>query len=121
VQGTRGFRPGGRSPDGAFVLPPTYFVSITWRNTATPGVFLTVERNDEIIRRNPDPNSPVQWFRQSFWNEVERLPTGTDPTSATVYEPDQFNLSAGNTYRVCAVVPALGDAGKVCSEPVSLP
>lgn len=126
VQVKRRFQPGGSTPDG-IVLRPRHFVSITWSNTSVPGVFLTVERYDRRTIRNPDPNSSIPFLRQSFWNEVERLAVGTDPTSATVVDPENPistvdpSLRAGNTYRVCAVVPALGDAGKVCSQSVSIP
>lgn len=123
VRVERGFRPGGRSPEG-IVLRPRHFVSITWRNSAIPGIFLTVERNDERTIRNPDPNSPVPFIRQSLWNEIERLNAGTDPTSVTVDDVSTSvdpSLRVGKTYRVCAVVPALGDAGKICSQTVNLP
>ena len=126
VRVERSFRPGGTTPSG-IALRPRHFVSITWSNTAIPGVFLTVERYDKRTIRNPDPNSSIEFIRQSFWNEVNRLTAGTDPTSATVDDPEYAgstvdpSLRAGNSYRVCAVVPTLSDAGKVCSQSVSLP
>lgn len=128
VQVSREFLPGGRTPDG-IVLRPRHVVRVTWGSAPTiPGVFLTVERNDTRITRNPDPNSPVPFIQQSFWSEVERLTVNIRnrpfPFSAIVNDLSVSvdpSLRVGKTYRVCSVVPILGEAGKVCSQTASLP
>jgi hypothetical protein len=114
--------PGGRGPNG-IVLRPKQRVGVTWFNTDVPGTFFTVERQDTRASRNPDPNSPVEYLSGTFWYELERLSGAGLPTSALV-DPQargELTLTIGKTYRVCAVVPALGNEGKVCSQPVSLP
>jgi hypothetical protein len=112
---------GGRTPDGSIILRPQHRVSFDWRNTDIPGVFITVERQDVKIARNPDPNSPVGHIRQSIWSELARLNAKENPTSATVDAPDTSNpaLEPGESYRVCALVPVLGDTGKVCTQPIT--
>lgn len=117
-------RSGGRTAEG-ILLQPKHEISLTWRNTDIPGIFLTVEREDLRITRNADPNSPVGHVRRPFWNELARLKAIDNPTSALVDAPDasaptpSTTLEAGNIYRVCAVVPSLGDAGKVCTQPLT--
>jgi hypothetical protein len=118
-------RSGGRTPDGSIMLRPKHLISLTWRNTEIPGIFLTVEREDLKTTRNPDPNSPVGHIRQSFWSELARLQAADAPTSATVDAPDESSAAAnplvvaGDRYRVCAVVPSLGDTGRVCTQPLT--
>lgn len=116
---------GGRSADGSILLRPKHRISLTWRNTDIPGVFLTVEREDVKVTRNADPNSPVGLVRRSFWNELTRLEAKDRPASAMVDAPVESGtpadptMQAGDRYRVCAVVPSLGDAGKVCTQPLT--
>jgi hypothetical protein len=120
--------PGGTTAGGSALLRPSPSIQVTWRNTTIPGQFLTVEREDVRIARNSDPNSAIEFVRQSFWNEVERLSAKSDPVSALVDAPGGPNLATnptireeGKTFRVCAVAPALGAPGKVCSQPAALP
>jgi hypothetical protein len=84
-----------------------------WRNTETPGQFITLEREDR------GPTGPIQ-IGQS-WTEVKQISAKTDPTEiwTEVKTGAQFGVREGNTYRVCTVVPALGKAGKVCSAPIT--
>lgn len=123
VRVERVFVPGGRTPEG-IVLRPRHFISVTWRNTEIPGVRLALERSDERTIPNPDPGSSVPFIRESFWNELHWLDASVDPTSAQLSDAGisvDPSLRAGSAYRVCAVVPALGEAGRVCSQPVHLP
>src|SRR5262249_22563008 len=108
--------PGGTTADGAILLRPKHRVSVSWRNTAIPGVFITVERQDVRGAPNADRDSPIEFVLGSFWNELTRLEAAASPTSALVdAEPtadpglnSALTLQAGQTYRVCAVVPKLG-------------
>lgn len=90
-----------------------------WRkpdpNTDVPGQFITVEREDKAqldkIRVGPT------------WVEIKRIKAKGDPTNIAVdltSDAPELGTQRGNTYRVCAVVPALGDKGKVCSSPTVL-
>lgn len=90
-----------------------------WRkpdpNTDVPGQFITVEREDksQLDKLRVGPS----------WVEIKRIKAKGDPTSiAADVTPDapEPGTQRGNTYRVCAVVPALGDKGKVCSSPTVL-
>jgi hypothetical protein len=111
--------PGGRGPNG-ILLRPKHRVSVTWFNTDVPGTFYTVERQDSRATRNPDRNSPVQYLSSTFWQELERV---NGEESSALVDPQmrgELTLTIGTAYRVCAVVPALGNEGKVCSAPVSL-
>jgi len=95
-------------------------VTFHWRNTEVPGQFLTVERNDTPLVPRCPPNTPVATCRvdrEPFWNELQRISAKDDPTSVTIPETDEFAVEEGSEYRVCAVVPPLGEAGKVCSAP----
>jgi hypothetical protein len=118
-------------PGGLIVLPNGVqlwsrnrgnVVHVDWRNSDVPGRYLTVERKDSRVKRNPDTNSPIRWLRQETWNEVKRLDAKSDPTS-TYFDVNTrrtlTTLTTGSTYRVCADVPALGTFGKSCSQPVN--
>lgn len=114
--------PGGRGPNG-ILLRPKHRVSVSWFNTDIPGTFFTIERQDTRAKRNSDPNGPVEYLSTTFWFEMERLSAAGLPTSALV-DPElrgELTLSIGKTYRVCAIVPALDNETKVCSQPVTLP
>jgi hypothetical protein len=87
-------------------------IRATWRNTDTPGQFITLEREDRV---------PLDRIRVGpSWVEVKRLSAKNDPTEIwTDLKPAGTELGTrhGNSYRVCAVVPALGRAGMTCSSP----
>lgn len=128
VQLTPQWFPGGKIGNGGIVLPPRHKVSVTWFNTDIVGTFVTVERQDTRMARNSDPSSPIGSVPELFWNELSRLsgpanPTAAMPSSELVDAGPGVTapLQVGKTYRVCAVVPKLGEAGKVCSAPATLP
>jgi len=119
----------GGTSDNGILLQPRHIVSITWFNTSITGKFTTVERQDVQATPNADPNSPSQFVGGSFWNELTRLsvaptpaplPTSAEVDAAQGADPSTLTLQQGTTYRVCAVVPSLGDAGRACSSPASL-
>jgi hypothetical protein len=93
------------------------FITARWRNTDIPGQFITLEREDRVqldrLRVGP------------AWVEIKQIsadPHPTDPTEVTVDttpEGPELMTQRGNNYRVCAVLPVLGAAGKVCSSAVS--
>ena len=114
--------PGGRGANG-ILLQPHQRVRLTWTNTSVPGAATTIEREDRRARTNTDPASPVGMVSQTVWTEVTRL-TAVERHSAEVdvpASPDAASatLQIGKTYRVCAIVPALGPAGRVCSATVT--
>jgi hypothetical protein len=116
---------GGRSvPGGALRLRPKPSVSLTWRNTDLPGQFITVEALDTVPGRSATVGSAqVQTAPRQRWIEATRISARNDPTTLTIGRPvSLITTDTGlTTYRICAVVPALGDNGKVCSQPASLP
>ena len=91
------------------------FITARWRNTPPgltylPGKFISLEREDRVqldrLRVGP------------AWIEIKQISADRDPTEIVVdVTPDTPELltQRGNSYRVCAVLPALGAAGKVCS------
>jgi hypothetical protein len=81
-----------------------------WRNTAIPGAVVTVEQAEGVADA-----------AGGRWKEVARIDTVTDPTSlsAEVQASRGRAREAPLAYRVCSVVPELGDAGRACSEPVA--
>lgn len=90
-------------------------VRSNWRNVGTPGQFITLEREDR------GPVDPIRVG--TFWTEVNRISAKTDPTEISIEARPpgpQVGIKEGNIYRVCAVVPALGRGGKVCSTPSAL-
>lgn len=91
-------------------------IRATWRNTDTPGQFITLEREDRL---------PLDRIRVGpSWVEVKQISAKNDPTEiATEIKLGGVEIGTrqGNSYRVCAVVPALGKAGKVCSTPFTMP
>jgi hypothetical protein len=105
------FRPVGGAP----------YIVASWVNTEIPGRFITVERRDTSLRPSCPPNRPVATCPVGFWNELQRISADDDPTSVRITETEELLVvEAGTEYRVCAVVPALGEAGKVCSAPVTV-
>jgi len=110
---------GGAIGDGTIQGRPARKLSVTWRNTEVPGQFLTLEAQDVNASRGDGPaTGPLK-----RWIEVNRLTAKEDPTSLLMEMPQSIVVANSEltTYRVCAVVPKLGDAGKVCSPAVSLP
>jgi hypothetical protein len=110
--------PSGR-PGVAMTLSPV--ISVTWRDGEIPGLFITVEREDRVMT---GAKAAVSRMFTTAWIEIQRIKakneTGTmvDITSTGLANPTD---TPGNNYRVCAVVPALGNAGKVCSAPTTVP
>jgi hypothetical protein len=87
----------------------------TWRNVGTPSQFITLEREDR------GPVDPIRVG--TFWTEVNRISAKTDPTQIEAEvraAGTQVGIREGDIFRVCAVVPVLGRAGKVCSNPSAL-
>ena len=79
-----------------------------------------MEREDRaILSRGPFARVGPAWI------ELKRIKAKGDPTVITLdvtpEGPEIGTDKPGNTYRVCAVVLALGVAGKVCSSPTTLP
>ena len=114
---------GRSSRGGGLMLRPRPKVSVTWRNTDVPGQFITIEALDTLAPGDNIRGGAMQTGPQRRWIEATRLSARDDPTTSTIDRPvSLITTNAGlSTYRVCAVVPKLGDAGKVCSPPVSLP
>ena len=115
--------PGGTALGGAVRLRPKSVINLTWRNTDVPGQFVTVEGLDTHIPGDIIAGGAIRTGSQQRWIESRRVSAKDDPTSISMDLPRSLISSdAGLTiYRVCAVVPKLGDGGKVCSQPVSLP
>ena len=100
--------------DAAFTQIKT-LLRASWRNTATPGQFIALEREDR------GPTGPITVGR--VWTEINRIRAKTDPTETAIeVEPagPRIGGRVGSTYRVCAVVPTLGKTGRVCSSPYDL-
>ncbi len=104
-------------------------VSATWRAMIFPTditpQFITLERLDSgLVRRGTGRTAVITTQRAPVWIELQRELAKPRPTltTADVTPPPVTNLvKPGNQYRLCSVVPALGDKGKVCSPPVTLP
>jgi hypothetical protein len=97
-------------------------VIANWRNTDIPGLFITVEREDQVFQGGKA--GPIRSLRGPAWIEKERIKAKEDPTSLVVdltSETPNPLITPGNSYRVCAVVPALRVPGKVCSPPTTVP
>jgi titin len=104
-------------PSGKVKAAATFrtVVTASWRNTSIPGQFITVERQDQVYRLHQVGPG---------WTEMERTSAKADPTILVVDLTSETRsplIKPGNSYRVCAVVPALGAAGKVCSSPTTVP
>jgi hypothetical protein len=104
-------------------LRPKSVIDLTWRNTDVPGQFITVEGLDTHIPGDIIADGAIRTGPQQRWIESRRVSAKDDPTSLSMDRPRSLISSDTGltTYRVCAVVPKLGDGGKVCSQPVSLP
>ncbi len=78
-----------------------------WRNTEAPGAMVTVERGEG--------SANAAGFR---WQEVGRIDARDDPTSLSVEVAPLRGAGkqAAGAYRVCSVVPELGEAGRACME-----
>ncbi|MGE0827555.1 MAG: hypothetical protein AB7G75_35200 [Candidatus Binatia bacterium] len=116
-------RSGSVALGGAVRLRPKSVIDVTWRNTDVPGQFLTVEGLDTHIPGDIVAGGVLRTAPQQRWIEARRVSAQDDPTSLSMDLPRSLISSDTGltTYRVCAVVPTLGDGGKVCSSPVSLP
>jgi hypothetical protein len=117
-----------RSPLGAASGAFRTVIFVNWRapdlrKGEIPGQFITVEREDRVMTVGKGVRS--QLFGNA-WVEINRINAKGDPIEATVdlTSPVRSPSAAdtpGNSYRVCALVPALGTAGKVCSPPTTVP
>lgn len=111
----------GSSTNDAIFVRPRQTMTISWRNTDVPGEFITVEGLDtfpgEEARGGLLSTGP-----QQRWIEHTRVSAKNDPTSLTIDIPLSVISSTTRltTFRVCAVVPELGDGGKACSAAVTL-
>lgn len=110
------------SSHGAFRLRPRHTMTISWRNTDIPGEFITVEALDTFPGDAMD-GGLLYAGPQERWIEVARVSAKSDPTSQTIDIPRAVISTTQQltTFRVCAVVPELGDGGKACSAAVTLP
>lgn len=108
---------------GSMMLRPRPKVSVTWRNTDVPGQLIIIEALDNLVPGESMGGGAIQGAPQQRWIEATRLSARDNPTTVTINRPvSLITTSTGlTTYRVCAVVPQLGDAGKACSAPGSLP
>jgi len=93
----------------------TTLISARWRNTDLPGQFMTLERENrvQLDRMRVGP----------AWDEIARISAKSAPTEASAdITPNGPELGTQhlNNYRLCAVVPALKSAGKVCSPAVTV-
>jgi hypothetical protein len=108
------------SPSGAFQLRPRHTMTISWRNTDVPGQFITVEALD-TFPGDPLGGGLLYAGPQERWIETARVSAKNDPTSLTIDIPlSVISTTRLTTFRVCAVVPELGEAGKACSGAVTL-
>ena len=114
---------GGRALGGAVRLRPRATINMSWRNTDVPGQFITVEALDTSIPGDSISGGAMRTAPRQRWIEATRVSARDNPTSLTIDRPRSLISADGglSTYRVCAVVPTMGAAGKVCSQPVSLP
>jgi len=104
---------------------PKTVVTANWRKpdlarNEVPGQFIAIERQDRGLLGRGAFAAVGQ-----VWKEIARIPAKTDPTTYTVdVTPTGLQLgtqAAGNTYRICALVPILGPAGTACAVPVVVP
>ena len=108
------------SSSGAFMLRPRHTMTISWRNTDVPGLFITVEALD-IFPGDEVHGGLFSTGPQERWTEAARVSAKNDPTSHTIDIPlSVISTTQLTTFRVCALVPELGDRGKACSAAVTL-
>jgi len=105
----------------------TLGVKAGWSNPDNfiPGQFITLEREDGVPRLpTMDSRGRVQTEQSQFkptWIQIGKIrdyPDPIEPHEITADAPPtglQLRTEKGNNYRVCALVPELGAAGKVCS------
>ena len=109
------------SGPGGLLLAPRHTMTISWRNTDVPGQFITVEALD-TFPGDALSGGLLYAGPQERWIEATRVSAKNDPTSRTIDIPlSVISTTRLTTFRVCAVVPELGDAGKACSGKVTLP
>ena len=119
-------------------------VTVRWRNTDIPGQFITLEREDRVqlgTLNTIDRDGRLERNQLRFgpqWIEIKRIHSAyvfeclpakcpshddqgsiTELTVDTTPEGKELYTERGNSYRICAIVPALGAAGKICSSPVT--
>ena len=95
-------------------------MTISWRNTDLPGQFITVEALD-TVPGDAMSGGLLYAGPQERWIEAARVSAKNDPTSLTIDIPlSVISTTQLTTFRVCAVVPDLGDSGKACSVAVTL-
>jgi hypothetical protein len=112
---TRGVRNASGSSRIVGSVRITTLISAKWRNTDLPGQFITLERENrvQLDRMRVGP----------AWDEIARISAKSAPTEASAditSSGPELGTQHLNNYRVCAVVPALKSAGKVCSPPVAV-
>jgi hypothetical protein len=111
----------------------TGVVKARWTNPNNfiPGQFITLEREDGVPTplRTLDSRGRVQTERSQLkptWIQIGKITDYPDPSEPNEITPGaapkglQLRTEPGNSYRVCAIVPELGAAGKVCSSPAIL-
>lgn len=110
-----------RTGSAASMRVGSTIVAAQWSNGPAdqyvPGRFLVVERLDAgTVAGGRDQLERVT----EVWRELGRIDAAADPTRLNVAAATAPGYRPGNRYRVCAVVPELQAAGKVCSAPVVL-
>jgi hypothetical protein len=96
---------------------PRHDAVVSWKNTDIAGRFTTIEREETLVSGAPLGKLERRWV------ELLRLSAKENPTRGSVdITPDPRRPIPGDasSYRVCAVVPALGPAGTVCSPVAAL-
>ena len=119
------YLPGGGSGPLGLVTQLNEYIEVCWANTEMPGTeipgqFLIVEREETRVRQSTGGILSGIWVLDRSWVELEQVLAKDDPTVTIVDPPVYPLITDATTYRVCAVVPALGDAGKACSAPATL-
>jgi hypothetical protein len=107
----------------------TLGVKAGWSNPDNfiPGQFITLEREDGVPTplRTMDSRGRVQTEQSQLkptWIQIGKINDYPDPVYPNEITADapptglQLRTEKGNNYRVCALVPELGAAGKVCSS-----
>jgi len=115
LSGARGVRNASGNSRIVGSVRITTLISAHWRNTDLPGQFITLERENrvQLDRMRVGP----------AWDEIARISAKSAPTEASAditANGPELGTQHLNNYRVCAVVPALKSAGKVCSPAVTV-
>lgn len=87
-------------------------LEVKWRNPDIPGQFITIERVEfRNVGSGPRTRIVIGFV------ELSRLKAKADPVESSVelHSDSSGGGSPRERFRICAIVPVLGDAGKTCS------